>query len=87
MLVVLLGLLMSQGVVWYTAQFYTQFFLERVIKVEPRIVNELILSVTVVSALLHIFFARLSDRVGAQASDAVRGWRWRRCSSFRASTG
>jgi MFS family permease len=63
-LVVLLGLLMSQGVVWYTAQFYTQFFLERVIKVEPRVVNELILSVTVVSAVLHIFFARLSDRVG-----------------------
>ena len=63
-LVVLIGLLMGQGVVWYTAQFYTQFFLERVIKVEPRVVNELILSVTVVSAILHIVFARLSDRVG-----------------------
>ncbi len=55
---------MGQGVVWYTAQFYTQFFLERVMKVEPRLVNLLILSVTVVSAALHIFFARLSDRVG-----------------------
>jgi len=63
-IVVLLGLLMGQGVVWYTAQFYTQFFLERVMKVEPRLVNILILSVTVVSAMLHIFFARLSDRVG-----------------------
>jgi MFS family permease len=63
-IVVLIGLLMGQGVVWYTAQFYTQFFLERVVKVEPRMVNLLILSVTVLSALLHIFFARLSDRVG-----------------------
>jgi MFS family permease len=63
-LVVLVGLLMGQGVVWYTAQFYTQFFLERVVKVEPRMVNLLILSVTVLSAGLHIFFARLSDRVG-----------------------
>jgi MFS family permease len=63
-LVVLAGLLMGQGVVWYTAQFYTQFFLERVVKVEPRMVNFLILSVTVLSAGLHIFFARLSDRVG-----------------------
>ena len=63
-LVVLIGLLMGQGVVWYTAQFYTQFFLERVVKVEPRMVNALILSVTVLSALLHLFFARLSDRVG-----------------------
>ncbi len=62
--VVLIGLLMGQGVVWYTAQFYTQFFLERVVKVEPRMVNLLILSVTVLSGLLHIFFARLSDRVG-----------------------
>ena len=63
-LVVLVGLLMGQGVVWYTAQFYTQFFLERVVKVEPRMVNLLILSVTVLSALLHVFFARLSDWVG-----------------------
>jgi MFS family permease len=63
-LVVLLGLLMGQGVVWYTAQFYTQFFLERVMKVDPPLVNAMILSVTVVSAALHIFFARLSDRVG-----------------------
>lgn len=63
-LVVLLGLLIGQGAVWYTAQFYTQFFLERVMKVEPRLVNLLILSVTVASAALHIFFARLSDRVG-----------------------
>ncbi|MEJ0041934.1 MAG: MFS transporter [Rhizomicrobium sp.] len=63
-LVVLIGLLMGQGAVWYTAQFYTQFFLERVLKMEPRLVNLLVLSVTVASALLHIFFARLSDRVG-----------------------
>jgi len=63
-IVVLIGLLMGQGVVWYTAQFYTQFFLERVVKVEAPLVNLLILSVTVLSALLHIFFARLSDRVG-----------------------
>ncbi len=63
-LAVLLGLLMGQGVVWYTAQFYTQFFLERVVKVEPRMVNLLILSVTVLSAGLHILFARLSDRIG-----------------------
>jgi len=63
-LVVLIGLLMGQGVVWYTAQFYTQFFLERVVKVEPWMVNVLILSVTVASAVFHIVFARLSDRIG-----------------------
>jgi MFS family permease len=63
-IVVLVGLLMGQGVVWYTAQFYTQFFLERVMRVEPSLVNLLILSVTVASAALHIFFAWLSDKIG-----------------------
>jgi len=63
-LLVLVSTLMAQGVVWYTAQFYTQIFLERVVKVEPRIVNELVLTVTLLSAPLHMFFAWLSDRVG-----------------------
>jgi len=63
-LMVLFALLMGQGVVWYTAQFYSQFFLERVVKVEPRVVNEIILVVLAASAVLHILFARLSDFVG-----------------------
>jgi MFS family permease len=63
-LVALFGLLMGQGVVWYTAQFYTQFFLEGVVKVAPALVNMLILTVTAASAFLHMFFARLSDRTG-----------------------
>jgi MFS family permease len=63
-LIALAGLLMGQGVVWYTAQFYTQFFLERVIKVEPAMVNMLIIAVTVLSVPLHMAFAWLSDHVG-----------------------
>ena len=63
-LIVLFALLMGQGVVWYTAQFYTQFYLERVAKVEPSMVNVLVLTITAVSAPLHMGFARLSDFVG-----------------------
>ena len=63
-LIALLSMMMGQGVVWYTANFYAQFFLERVIKVEPRVVNLLIMAALVGSALLHIFFAWLSDRIG-----------------------
>ena len=63
-LIALFSMMMGQGVVWYTANFYAQFFLERVIKVEPRVVNLLIMAVLIGSAILHIFFARLSDRVG-----------------------
>jgi MFS family permease len=63
-LVALFGLLMGQGVVWYTAQFYTQFFLEGIVKVPPAQVNALIMTVTVASAFLHWGFAWLSDRTG-----------------------
>jgi len=63
-LIALFSMLMAQGVVWYTAQFYTQVFLERVMKVEPRVVNLLVLTVTFLSAPLHMFFAWFSDRVG-----------------------
>jgi MFS family permease len=63
-LLALFSMMMGQGVVWYTANFYAQLFLERVIKVEPRVVNLLIMAALVGSAVLHIFFARLSDRIG-----------------------
>lgn len=63
-LIALFGLLMGQGVVWYAAEFYTLFFLQNVIKVEPRLVNELILIVTALAAPLHFFFAWLSDKIG-----------------------
>jgi len=63
-LLALFGLLMAQGVVWYTAQFYTQFFLEGVIKVPGAAVNALILVIAAASAPLHMFFAWLSDKTG-----------------------
>ncbi|HTO41308.1 MAG TPA: MFS transporter [Rhizomicrobium sp.] len=64
MIIVLFALLMGQGVVWYTAQFYTQFFLERVMRVEPATVNMLIMVITLISAPLHMAFAIISDRIG-----------------------
>ncbi len=63
-LLALLSMMMGQGVVWYTANFYAQFFLERIVKVEPRVVNLLIMAALAGSAILHITFARLSDRIG-----------------------
>jgi MFS family permease len=63
-LLALFSMMMGQGVVWYTANFYAQIFLERIVKVEPRIMNLLIMAGLIGSTVLHIFFARLSDRVG-----------------------
>src|ERR1700749_1177583 len=63
-LLALFSLMASNGVVWYTVSFYAQFFMERVVNVDPRIVNMLMITVLVGRAILHIFFARFSDRVG-----------------------
>lgn len=63
-LLALAALLMGQGVVWYTAEFYALFFLQNVIKVDAVTVNVVILVVTAIGIPLHIFFGWLSDRIG-----------------------
>lgn len=63
-LTVLFAILAGQGVVWYTAQFYSQFFLERVLAVPPATVNALLLAVILASAPLYLFFGWLSDHIG-----------------------
>ena len=63
-LIALTGIMFAQGAVWYAGYFYTRFFMERVLKVEITTVDMLILTITVASAFLYIFFGWLSDRVG-----------------------
>jgi MFS family permease len=63
-LIALFGVMMAQGVVWYTAHFYSQFYLERILKIDSQTVNLIMITVVVISAPLYIFFARLSDSVG-----------------------
>ncbi len=63
-LLALFGVMMAQGVVWYTAHFYSQFYLERILKIDSQSVNLIMITVVIISAPLYIFFARLSDSVG-----------------------
>ncbi len=63
-LIALFGLLASQGAVWYAAMFYTQFFLEGVIKAPAAAVNLLILPAAAASTVLYMFFAWISDFIG-----------------------
>jgi MFS family permease len=63
-LISLFTIMMAQGVVWYTGNFYSQFFLERLLKMPSIDVNYLMLVVTFVSAFLYVFFGWLSDKVG-----------------------
>lgn len=63
-LVALFGVMIAQGAVWYCGYFYTRFFMERVLKMETALVDQLVLALTVASAGLYVFFGWLSDRVG-----------------------
>ncbi len=63
-IIALFGVMMAQGVVWYTAHFYSQFYLERILRIDSQTVNLIMITVVLISAPLYIFFARLSDSVG-----------------------
>ncbi|MFS8609462.1 MAG: MFS transporter, partial [Gammaproteobacteria bacterium] len=63
-LAVLLGLMSVQGVLFYTAHFYSQFFLTEILKVEGATVTLVMMTVTAISVLLYVFFSWLSDTIG-----------------------
>lgn len=64
MLVALFGFMTAQGVLWYTAFFFTQTFLITLVKLDPTQVNWLVMGMTVASAFMYITFAAISDRIG-----------------------
>src|SRR5262249_18415225 len=63
-LIALFGAMVGQAVVWYTAQFYVLFFIERILKVDAALTNILVASALVISTPLYIFFGWLSATVG-----------------------
>ena len=60
----LVGLTMGQAVVWYTGQFYTQFFLTGSLKVDGATANILVAISLLVGTPFFIFFGSLSDKIG-----------------------
>lgn len=63
-LLALFGLVMATGVMFYAGQFFVQYYLERISKVAPDIVNGLIVASVALSAPLFVVFGALSDRIG-----------------------
>lgn len=63
-LLALFAIMIAQGVVWYTGFFYSQFYLERILKIDSRTVNFVMMSVVLISAPFYWVFAALSDRIG-----------------------
>ena len=63
-LIAFFGIMCAQGAVWYLSFFYIQVFLTRSLGVPEATKDMLVLAMTVVSAPLYVYFAKLSDRVG-----------------------
>ena len=63
-LLALFGLVMGQGVVWYTGQFYALFFLTSVLKVDSATANILIAVSLIIGTPFFVVFGTLSDRIG-----------------------
>ncbi|MBK6705051.1 MAG: MFS transporter [Caulobacteraceae bacterium] len=59
-----LAICMAQGVVWYTGFFYTQFYIERILKIDSKTVSVIMIAGVMLSAPLYVFFAWLSDKIG-----------------------
>jgi MFS family permease len=60
----LVGLTMGQAVVWYTGQFYTQFFLTGSLKVDPATTNILVALSLLIGTPFFLVFGTLSDKIG-----------------------
>ncbi len=63
-LLALFGLVMGQGVVWYTGQFYALFFLQSVLKVEMSTANILVAVSLIIGTPFFVIFGTLSDKIG-----------------------
>ena len=66
-LVSLLGAVAGQAVIWYAAQFYALFYLERVLKVDGETTNILIAAALCIGTPLYLVFGWLSDRIGRKS--------------------
>ena len=63
-LVSLFGATAGQGVVWYTGQFYALFYMQTILKVNPRLSNILIAIALAISMPFFTVFGALSDKMG-----------------------
>src|SRR5678815_5939567 len=63
-LISLFGATAGQGVVWYTGQFYALFYLQTILKVNPRSATYIIAIALLMGMPFFVFIGALSDRLG-----------------------
>ncbi|HEX5380524.1 MAG TPA: MFS transporter, partial [Phenylobacterium sp.] len=54
----------GQAVVWYTGQFYALFFLEKTLKVDGVLTNQLVAVALLIGTPFFVVFGWLSDKIG-----------------------
>jgi len=63
-LLALFGLTMGQAVVWYTGQFFTQFFLTGPLQIDGPTANILVVLSLIIGTPFFLLFGTLSDKIG-----------------------
>ncbi len=63
-IIALIGLVAGQAVVWYTGQFYALFFLEKVLKVDGVLADELMAAALLIGTPFFVLSGWLSDKIG-----------------------
>src|SRR6185503_19911281 len=61
----LFGATAGQGVLWYTSQFQTQFFLQEVLRVQSHPATTILVAALILSLPMFVLFGWLSDKIGA----------------------
>jgi MFS family permease len=63
-LISLFGATAGQGVVWYTGQFFALFYLQTILKVNPRLASILVATALLLGIPFFTVFGALSDKIG-----------------------
>jgi len=60
----LFGATAGQGVVWYTGQFFALFYLQTILKMNPRLASILVATALLIGMPFFTVFGALSDKIG-----------------------
>ena len=63
-LISLLGATAGQGVVWYTGQFFALFYLQTILKMNPKAANIAVAIALLIGMPMFTIFGALSDKIG-----------------------
>lgn len=66
-LLALFGAAMGQGVIWYTGQFYSMSFMQKVMNIDGTQVDSLMALALFLGTPFFVFFGWLSDKIGRKA--------------------